>query len=91
MIVSESLLDVREDIWGAQTNYPFVRELAAGTLNEAAFEHGVNQNHRYLINYTQGDGERLFRQTVEHKATFCETAYNSANEIYDVEDCEGNT
>ncbi|MFB6251456.1 MAG: thiaminase II [Halobellus sp.] len=50
---SDRLLDAGDDIWAAQKEHPFVRELAAGTLDEAAFRHWVTQDYRYLLDYAR--------------------------------------
>ncbi|WP_265108166.1 thiaminase II [Halosolutus halophilus] len=53
MAFSDTLLEAGIDIWEAQKNHPFVRELAAGTLDEAAFEHWLKQDYRYLLDYAR--------------------------------------
>ncbi len=53
MSFSQQLLDDGEHIWEAQKEHPFVRELAAGTLDQAAFEHWVKQDYRYLLDYAR--------------------------------------
>jgi thiaminase/transcriptional activator TenA len=53
MTFSESLLADGQDIWEAQTDHPFVVELAEGTLEEAAFRHWVKQDYRYLLDYAR--------------------------------------
>ncbi|RQH01379.1 thiaminase II [Natrarchaeobius oligotrophus] len=53
MSFSDYLLEEGTDVWEAQLNHPFVRELAAGTLDEAAFEHWVKQDYRYLLDYAR--------------------------------------
>ena len=53
MAFSDQLLEAGEPIWEAQKDHPFVRELAAGTLDEAAFEHWVKQDYRYLLDYAR--------------------------------------
>lgn len=53
MAFSDQLLDAGADIWTAQKDHPFVRELAVGTLDEAAFEHWVKQDYRYLLEYAR--------------------------------------
>ncbi|XVH31754.1 thiaminase II [Haloferacaceae archaeon DSL9] len=53
MALSDDLLRSGADIWDAQYDHPFVRELAAGTLDEAAFEHWVVQDYRYLLDYAR--------------------------------------
>ena len=53
MSFSDTLLEVGQDVWTAQKDHPFVRELAAGTLDEAAFEHWVKQDYRYLQDYAR--------------------------------------
>lgn len=53
MRFSDRLLDDGESIWTAQKNHPFVRELAAGTLDEPAFRHWVEQDYRYLLDYAR--------------------------------------
>ncbi|APX96790.1 thiaminase II [Natronorubrum daqingense] len=50
---SEQLLEDGTHIWDAQKDHPFVRELAAGTLEESAFEHWVRQDYRYLLDYAR--------------------------------------
>ncbi|WP_227356655.1 thiaminase II [Haladaptatus salinisoli] len=53
MSFSDRLLERGEPIWDAQKNHPFVRELAAGTLDEEAFLHWVRQDYRYLLDYAR--------------------------------------
>jgi thiaminase/transcriptional activator TenA len=53
MAFSDRLLESGADIRDAQKEHPFVRELAAGTLDEAAFEHWVRQDYRYLLDYAR--------------------------------------
>ncbi|MFD1645178.1 thiaminase II [Haloarchaeobius litoreus] len=53
MAFSDELLDAGEHIWQAQYDHPFVTELAAGTLDEAAFRHWVEQDYRYLLDYAR--------------------------------------
>ncbi|MFC4543343.1 thiaminase II [Halosolutus amylolyticus] len=53
MAFSDTLLEAGADIWEAQLEHPFVRELAAGALDEAAFEHWVKQDYRYLLDYAR--------------------------------------
>ncbi|ELZ47312.1 transcriptional activator, TenA family protein [Halorubrum coriense DSM 10284] len=50
---SDTLLDAGSDIWDAQKEHPFVVELAAGDLDEAAFRHWVKQDYRYLLDYAR--------------------------------------
>lgn len=53
MTYSDQLLDAGEEIWKAQKAHPFVRELADGTLNEAAFQCWVRQDYQYLLDYAR--------------------------------------
>jgi len=53
MAFSDHLLDIGGDLWTAQMDHPFVRELAAGTLEDAAFRHWVEQDYRYLQDYAR--------------------------------------
>ena len=53
MPFSDTLLKAGADVWAAQKDHPFVRELAAGTLDEAAFEHWLKQDYRYLLDYAR--------------------------------------
>lgn len=53
MAFSSQLLSEGSDIWDAQMNHPFVTELAAGTLDEAAFIHWVKQDYLYLLDYAR--------------------------------------
>ena len=53
MRFSDHLLDVGEAVWDAQKNHPFVRELADGSLDGAAFQHWVRQDYRYLLDYAR--------------------------------------
>jgi thiaminase/transcriptional activator TenA len=46
MAFGEDLLDHGTDLWQAQYEHPFVVELAAGTLDEAAFLTWVRQDYR---------------------------------------------
>ncbi|QFU84071.1 thiaminase II [Natronorubrum aibiense] len=53
MTFSDQLLEDGDHIWEAQKAHPFVRELAAGTLDAAAFRHWVTQDYRYLLDYAR--------------------------------------
>lgn len=53
MAFSDELLDLGEPIWAAQYDHPFVRELATGELDPAAFRHWVEQDYRYLLDYAR--------------------------------------
>lgn len=53
MAFSDDLLADGASIWEAQKAHPFVEELAAGTLDEAAFQHWVKQDYRYLLDYAR--------------------------------------
>jgi len=50
---SHQLLEIGSEIWAAQKAHPFVVELAEGTLDEAAFDHWVRQDYRYLQDYAR--------------------------------------
>ena len=50
---SQQLLEAGSEIWAAQKRHPFVTELAEGSLDEAAFEHWVRQDYRYLQDYAR--------------------------------------
>ena len=50
---SQRLLEAGADIWAAQKAHPFVTELADGSLDEAAFEHWIRQDYRYLQDYAR--------------------------------------
>ena len=53
MAFSDDLLAAGEPIWDAQLDHPFVRELAAGTLDPGAFECWLRQDYRYLLDYAR--------------------------------------
>ena len=53
MPFSDTLLEAGQDVWAAQKEHAFVRELATGTLDKAAFEHWVKQDYRYLLDYAR--------------------------------------
>ncbi|NGM67699.1 thiaminase II [Natronolimnobius sp. AArcel1] len=53
MAFSDDLLEEGASIWEAQKQHPFVEELAAGTLDDAAFQHWVKQDYRYLLDYAR--------------------------------------
>ncbi|ELZ42924.1 TenA family transcriptional regulator [Halorubrum saccharovorum DSM 1137] len=53
MAFSDDLLEAGADIWAAQFEHPFVRELAAGDLDEAAFRRWLEQDYRYLSDYAR--------------------------------------
>ncbi len=53
MAFSDRLLREGEDIWEAQKNHPFVRELASGDLDESAFQYWIEQDYRYLLDYAR--------------------------------------
>ncbi|MFB6172200.1 MAG: thiaminase II [Haloarculaceae archaeon] len=50
---SDDLLDAGADVWAAQLEHPFVTELAAGTLEPAAFRYWLEQDYRYLLDYAR--------------------------------------
>lgn len=50
---SDKLLEDGAEIWEVQKDHPFVRELAAGTLDEDAFAHWIKQDYRYLLDYAR--------------------------------------
>ncbi|WP_435127331.1 thiaminase II [Halobaculum sp. D14] len=56
MPFSDHLLDTAEDCWDAQKRHPFVRELADGSLDEAAFRTWLEQDYRYLLDYARTFG-----------------------------------
>jgi len=53
MAFSDQLLADGESLWAAQTEHPFVVELAEGTLDEEAFLHWVRQDYQYLLDYAR--------------------------------------
>lgn len=53
MAISDRLLEEGSDLWAAQKAHPFVTELAAGTLDEAAFRCWVEQDYLYLLDYAR--------------------------------------
>ena len=53
MSFSDELLAAGADIWAAQFEHPFVRELAAGDLDDAAFRRWLEQDYRYLFDYAR--------------------------------------
>lgn len=53
MAFTDRLLTAGEPIWAAQKTHPFVRELAAGTLDDDAFRHWVTQDYQYLLDYAR--------------------------------------
>ncbi|WP_144923098.1 thiaminase II [Halorubrum salsamenti] len=53
MAFSDDLLTAGAEIWAAQYEHPFVRELAAGDLDEAAFRRWLEQDYRYLFDYAR--------------------------------------
>ena len=53
MSFSDRLLEEGRQIWDAQRDHPFVRELAAGTLADEPFCHWVEQDYRYLLDYAR--------------------------------------
>lgn len=53
MAFAKTLLNEGEEIWNAQKAHPFVEELAAGTLDEAAFRYWIRQDYRYLLDYAR--------------------------------------
>ena len=53
MAFSDELLEEGEQIWEAQKDHPFVRELAEGSLDPEAFRTWVRQDYRYLLDYAR--------------------------------------
>ncbi|MGQ4555584.1 thiaminase II [Halobellus sp. GM3] len=50
---SDHLLETGTDLWDAQLRHPFVRELADGSLDEAAFRVWLEQDYLYLLDYAR--------------------------------------
>ncbi|MFC5134941.1 MULTISPECIES: thiaminase II [Haloferacaceae] len=53
MAFTDDLLDAGSTIWAAQLDHPFVRELAAGDLPDAAFRRWLEQDYLYLFEYAR--------------------------------------
>lgn len=53
MTFSDELMTAGADIWAAQFDHPFVRELAVGTLDDDAFRRWLQQDYRYLFDYAR--------------------------------------
>ncbi|EMA55557.1 thiaminase II [Halococcus salifodinae] len=53
MRFSDHLVETEAELWTAQRNHSFVRELADGTLDEAAFRTWLEQDYRYLLDYAR--------------------------------------
>jgi len=79
---SDHLHEVGEDIWEEQKAHPFVRELADGTLDDAAFECWVKQDYRYLIDYARVFAIAGTKATTEDVMTGC---FDVAHTILDDE------
>ncbi|MFD1599808.1 thiaminase II [Halobellus rarus] len=79
---SDHLLDVGEDLWDAQKRHPFVRELADGNLDEAAFRTWLEQDYRYLLDYARTFALLGTKATAETTMGHC---FEVANAIVDEE------
>ncbi|AFZ73955.1 thiaminase II [Natronobacterium gregoryi] len=70
MAFSDQLLEDGESVWEAQKRHPFVRELAAGSLDEEAFLTWVRQDYRYLLDYARvfaiGGAKARDEETMTH-------------------------
>lgn len=53
MTFSDQLLEEGQHVWEAQKEHPFVRELADGDLDEAAFKYWIKQDYLYLLDYAR--------------------------------------
>jgi thiaminase/transcriptional activator TenA len=53
MAFTDQLLAEADPIWTAQRDHPFVTELADGTLDPSAFRHWLEQDYRYLLDYSR--------------------------------------
>jgi len=53
MSFTDDLEPVAEPIWDAIVDHPMVRQLGAGTLDEAPFRYWVQQDYIYLVEYAR--------------------------------------
>ena len=53
MTTTQRLLAATEDIWAEYHTHPFVRGIAAGTLDEEKFRYYMVQDYLYLIDYAK--------------------------------------
>lgn len=87
---SKQLLDARADLWAAQTDHSFVRELAAGPLGEVLVEHWVrgpvDKHDPGQFTHQQARVERPFPRTGNRDVAFFETVYESTGKESDAEE-----
>jgi thiaminase/transcriptional activator TenA len=79
---SDQLLDSGTELWALQMDHPFVRELAAGTLDEAAFRTWLEQDYHYLLDYARTFAVLGMKATDESTMAHC---FGVANTIVDDE------
>jgi thiaminase/transcriptional activator TenA len=65
MAFSDRLLEGAEAAMAAQRDHPFVRELAAGTLDPAAFRRWLTQDYHYLLDYARAVATAAAKATDE--------------------------
>jgi len=53
MAFTDEIREDAEEVWTAILEHPMVRELGAGTLDEAPFRYWVRQDYVYLIEYSR--------------------------------------
>ena len=80
MAFTEEIREEAEEVWTAILEHPMVRELGAGTLDEAPFRYWVRQDYLYLIEYS-----RVFAlgaakaPTLDRMGTFAELLESTVN------------
>ncbi|QCC47729.1 thiaminase II [Halobellus limi] len=79
---SDHLLETGESLWDAQKRHPFVRELADGSLDEAAFRTWLEQDYLYLLDYARTFAILGTKATDEGTMAHC---FEVANAIVDEE------
>lgn len=53
MAFTDELYQAASELWAAQLEHPFVRELADGSLDEERFSRWVRQDYRYLKEFSR--------------------------------------
>ncbi|MEF8840327.1 MAG: thiaminase II [Haloarculaceae archaeon] len=80
MAFTDEIREDAEEVWTAILEHPMVRELGAGTLEEAPFRYWVRQDYVYLIEYSRTFALGAAKApTLEHMGTFADLLESTVN------------
>ena len=80
MAFTDEIREEAEEIWSAILEHPMVRELGAGTLDEAPFRYWVRQDYLYLIEYSRTFALGAAKApTLERMGTFADLLESTVN------------